>query len=149
MEIRAMEEADLPQLTDLFDQYRVFYRQPSDKTAVRSFLHQRLSRSDSAIIGAIVHDVIVGFAQLYPSYTSVGLGRLWILNDLYVTEDARRRGVGTALMHAAQEYAELTGAVRMALATEVTNKKAQKLYENLGWIRDKDYYQYELDLTRQ
>lgn len=146
MEIRALGESDLPQLVALFDQYRVFYRQPTDRAAAKVFVSQRLARGDSAFLGAIVHDVLVGFVQMYPSYTSVGLGRLWILNDLYVSEDARTRGVATALMHAAQEYAEMTGAKIMALSTATDNHAAQKLYEKLGWTRDEDYYTYELKL---
>ncbi|NNF67136.1 MAG: GNAT family N-acetyltransferase [Gammaproteobacteria bacterium] len=146
MEIRALEESDLPQLTELFDQYRVFYQQDSDRSAVRTFLQQRLARQDSVLIGAIVHDVMVGFTQLYPSYTSVGLARLWILNDLYVSADARRRGVATALMHAAQEYAEVTGAKAMVLSTAIDNTQAQHVYEKLGWQRNNNYYQYELQL---
>lgn len=148
MEIRALEESDLPQLAILFDQYRVFYGQTSDVEAARAFLHQRLTRGDSAIIGAIVHDVLVGFTQLYPTYTSVGLGRMWILNDLYVSADARRRGVGAALMHAAQEYAEITDARGLVLSTAVDNRKAQALYEKMGWNQDQDFYQYEFDITR-
>ncbi|MDH3647214.1 MAG: GNAT family N-acetyltransferase [Gammaproteobacteria bacterium] len=148
MEIRALGKGDLPQLTELFDQYRVFYERPSDRAAVKAFLRQRLTREDSAFIGAIVHDVLIGFTQLYPSYTSVGLARLWILNDLYVSADARRRGVGAALMHAAQEYAEMTGAKAMVLSTAVDNHTAQQLYEKLGWVREKDFYQYELSLAQ-
>ena len=148
MEIRALEESDLPQLAVLFDQYRVFYRQDSDIEASRAFLHQRMSREDSAIIGAIVHDVLVGFTQLYPIFTSVRLGRLWILNDLYVSADARRRGVAAALMHAAEEYAEITGARGLVLATKVDNTRAQALYEKQGWKRDEEFYHYELDLPR-
>ncbi|MDH3589092.1 MAG: GNAT family N-acetyltransferase [Gammaproteobacteria bacterium] len=148
MEIRALEESDLPQLAVLFDQYRVFYNQTSDIEAARGFLQQRLTRGDSAIIGAIVHDVLVGFTQLYPTYTSVSLGRIWILNDLYVSADARRRGVGAALMHAAQEYAEVTGARGLALATAVDNRKAQGLYKKLGWTRDEEFCHYEYNIVR-
>ncbi|NNF62120.1 MAG: GNAT family N-acetyltransferase [Gammaproteobacteria bacterium] len=148
MEIRALDETDLPQLATLFDQYRVFYCQTTDVDAARTFLQQRLSRGDSAILGAIVHDVLVGFVQLYPSYTSVGLGRIWILNDLYVSADARQRGVGAALMGAAREYAEITGARALELATATDNSAAQALYEKLGWQRDDQFYHYSLDLGR-
>ncbi len=148
MEIRALKEKDLPQLANLFDQYRVFYHQASNVDAARLFLEQRLRHGDSAILGAIVHDVLVGFTQLYPTYTSVGLGRIWILNDLYVTADARNRGVGAALMHAAAEYGEMTGAKRLVLATQVENHAAQHLYEKLGWKRDEAFYQYEFEIPR-
>ena len=147
MEIRALGQEDLPQLADLFDRYRVFYRQPTDRAAASAFVSQRLSRGDSAFLGAIVNDVLVGFVQMYPSYTSVGLGRLWILNDLYVSADARKRGVASALMNAAREYAEMTGARGMTLGTAKDNHAAQHLYEKLGWVRDQEFFQYELNLS--
>lgn len=146
MEIRALQSDDLEPLAHLFDQYRVFYRQTSNLDAARSFISQRLSRGDAAILGAFVDSELVGFTQLYPSYTSVGLGRIWILNDLYVREDARRYGVATALMEAAREFAEMTGSRRLVLATEIHNEKAQRLYEKLGYRREEDFYVYELAL---
>lgn len=146
MDIRALDSTDLEPLAHLFDQYRVFYRQPSDLDAARTFLSQRLARGDSAILGAHLGDHLAGFTQLYPSFTSVGMARLWILNDLYVAEDSRRKGVATALMNAAREFAEMTDAARLVLSTERDNTGAQKLYEHLGYHRDQDFYTYELPL---
>jgi hypothetical protein len=34
----------------------------------------------------------LGFAQLYPSYSSVSMAAVFILNDLYVAQQARRTG---------------------------------------------------------
>jgi hypothetical protein len=38
---------DLVGLSDLFDQYRQFYGQPSDLTLARTFLEQRMQRPPS------------------------------------------------------------------------------------------------------
>jgi GNAT superfamily N-acetyltransferase len=48
---------------------------------------------------------MVGFAQLYPSFSSVLMKRIWILNDLFVEKDFRREGVAKLLMDAAERYA--------------------------------------------
>jgi GNAT superfamily N-acetyltransferase len=46
----------------------------------------------------------LGFAQVYPSQDLHDGGPLWILNDLYVAPEARRSGLGTALLrHVASE----------------------------------------------
>jgi GNAT superfamily N-acetyltransferase len=71
---------------------------------------------------------------------------IWILNDLFVAEEARRRGVGARLLRVARDYALRTGAVRLALATAVTNTTAQSLYEREGWRRDKAFLHYESEL---
>jgi GNAT superfamily N-acetyltransferase len=70
------------------------------------------------------------------------------LNDLFVAEDARRRGVGAQLLRAARDHALRTGAARLALSTAVTNTKAQALYERDGWRRDTAFLHYEYELPK-
>ena len=49
-----------------------------------AFIQQRFYLGESIIIVALVNNEIIGFTQLFPSFSSVTLERLWILNDLYV-----------------------------------------------------------------
>lgn len=133
-------------LSVLFDQYRVFYNQPSDFVAVKKFLEERLQNRDSIILVAIDSSQMVGFAQLYPSFSSVAMNRVWILNDLFVEETNRRRGVTKFLLQAVEEYAQTTGAVRIILATQISNTSAQALYKSLGYIIDEEFYHYALQL---
>lgn len=146
MHVRALQRADLEPLAELFDEYRRFYSQAADVEAAREFLAARLRRGDSVLLGADRDGVLVGFTQLYPSFTSVGLARIWVLNDLYVRASARRSGAATALMDAARAYAVATDARRIVLATERDNVAAQRLYEGLGYRREQDFYVYELEL---
>ncbi len=88
----------------------------------------------------------VGFAQLYPSFSSVRAARIYILNDLFVAATARRRGTGASLLRSAAEHARASGAVRLKLSTETKNVPAQRLYTALGWRRDEDFYEYALSL---
>jgi GNAT superfamily N-acetyltransferase len=88
----------------------------------------------------------LGFAQLYPSFSSISARRIWILNDLFVVRAARRMGVGRALLDAAREHAAATGAVHLVLETAITNRDAQSLYESYGFKRDDKFWVYELDL---
>ena len=90
--------------------------------------------------------VAAGFTQLYPSFSSISMSPLWILNDLYVAPEFRRLGVGAALLARARAFAEGTGATGMVLQTAITNKAAQALYESLDWKQDELYYTYELTL---
>jgi ribosomal protein S18 acetylase RimI-like enzyme len=71
---------------------------------------------------------------------------MYLLSDLFVAPHARRRGVGTRLLTAAAEEARSAGAVRLELATAITNTSAQRLYERLGWVRDQEFYVYSLSL---
>jgi ribosomal protein S18 acetylase RimI-like enzyme len=137
----------LENLAKLFDQYRGFYNQISDLDAARQFLSERFDEHDSVIFVSEDNQAITGFIQLYPSFSSVSMKRIWILNDLFVAEAYRRQGVAQLLMDAAERYALNTGAVRIVLATQITNTVAQKLYESRNYVRDHDFYHYTLRLS--
>lgn len=128
----------------LFDGYRVFYKQASDYEAARLFLGARLAQNDTVIFLAELGGKAVGFTQLFPSFSSVSVKQLWILNDLFVAPEARRGGVARALLERARDYALETQAKGLVLSTEIDNKSAQSLYEALGWRRIDAFYTYQL-----
>jgi ribosomal protein S18 acetylase RimI-like enzyme len=147
LEVRRATEADLEVIVPLFDAYRQFYGQSHDLETARQFLSERLHRNESVILLATIQNgQPAGFTQLYPSFSSASARRLWILNDLFVTPEFRRCGVGTALLSAAAAFGVQTGAVRLMLSTAGTNQTAQRLYESRGWTRDLVFYTYTLPL---
>lgn len=129
----------------LFEAYRRFYRRPSALKEAGRFIRARLSRRESVVFMALDGTQCLGFVQLYPSFSSTAMRRLWILNDLFVIPEARRRGVAQLLMERARRFSADTKAVGLALETATGNKPAQRLYERLGWKKDFEFYRYELD----
>lgn len=144
--IRQAVLADLDVVAGLFDAYRQFYDQVGDLVAARNFLRARFEHGQSVILLAESHGQAVGFTQLYPSFSSVSMARVFQLNDLFVAPMARRLGVGEALLKAAEDHALQMGAVRLSLTTNVQNLPAQALYESMGWTRDQKFYAYHLAL---
>jgi len=138
---------DLALLVPLYDGYRQFYRQPSDRELAERFLRERLTRKDSVIFLAEDESGALGFTQLYPIFSSISAGPAWLLNDLFVSPGARRSGAGRALLERAREHGLETGAKWLSLSTGRENREAQALYEKLGWVRDTEYYHYELPLS--
>ncbi len=153
MHIRRAEatEADVALAAPLFDAYRQFYDQPSDLELARAFLADRLWAEDSVVL--LAFDApgaaeAVGFAQLYPSWSSVAARPIWILNDLFVAPAARGRGVGRALLERCRQLGVETGAAFLVLETLAGNTGAQKLYESLGWVCENGgtrFYTLQLD----
>ncbi len=138
---------DLEQLVPLFDAYRQFYGKPSDLIVARQFLADRMARGQSVVLIAEgPNGVALGFAQMFPSFSSILSAPIYILHDLFVAPGARRRGVGTRLLKAAAETGRADGAVRLELSTSITNVSAQRLYEAVGWKRDDEFCQYGLSL---
>ncbi len=145
--IRQAKLDDLDALIPLFDSYRQFYGQPSDLALARSFLSERLRHQQSVIFLAFDEQQrAVGFTQLYPSFSSVSAARIFILNDLFVSPDARRSGIGSGLLRAAANFGRTANALRLELSTAETNRAAQTLYEREGWQRGSGYYVYDLQL---
>jgi GNAT superfamily N-acetyltransferase len=140
--------SDLDALAPLFDGYRQFYGRDSDVAAARAFLLERFNHGESVVFLAYQGDAPVGFTQLYPSFSSVSMARVFVLNDLFVCASARRMGVGARLMAAATEYARTVGAVRLTLSTATSNATAQSLYEAAGWKRDESFFVYNLAVSQ-
>lgn len=144
--IRQGNVGDLNELVPLFDRYRQFYRQPSDPEGARRFLLNRLEHNQSIVFLAFEGGRAIGFTQLYPSFSSGAMARIFILNDLFVAPEARQHGVGTALLNAAAAFGRQVGALRLVLSTEAGNTIAQSLYQKLGWQRDTAFFAYQLRL---
>ena len=134
--------SDLEALSQLFNQYRVFQGNARDPLAAAAFLQARFDHSESVVFLALEGHIPVGFAQLYPSYSSTALARVFILNDLFVHESGRRKGVGSQLLSAVESYAWSHGAARVTLNVAIENTSGQALYEAQGWSRDAQFFVY-------
>lgn len=142
MQITTATLSDLDELSMLFDGYRKFYKQPSDPEAGREFIKERIIKDQSVcLICRNKTGKAIGFTQLYPSFSSVSMQRVWILNDLYVDAQHRSCGVGKALLLQAQEFARESGSKGLTLET-ATDNPAQHLYEALGWKKDNAVFHY-------
>lgn len=149
--VRSATTSDLDALVPLFDAYRQFYGQRSDLALARRFLSERLARSESHVLLATqstdVTEAALGFAQLYPMYSSVQCRRTLVLNDLYVAPANRQQGVAWALLDHAGRVATLMGAASMSLQTSPSNNQARSLYERFGFVRDDEYLTYFFSLA--
>ena len=146
--VRKCTDADLSSLAVIFDKYRQFYRQESNVEAAEKFLRERFVGMESVVFIAVSEQdgQLLGFAQLYPLFSSVNMRSTWLLNDLYVDPAARRLGVGRSLLDASEEFGRQSGAIGIELETEKSNENAKALYENQNWVRDVDHDRYSLSL---
>lgn len=131
----------LEDIVPLFDQYRVFYKQPSNEATAKNFLAERLQNDECIIYLAQIDGVPVGFTLLYTTFSSVSMQPIFILNDLYVSSQYRNKGVGELLLNMAKEVCKQKNYKGLALETAADNP-AQKLYEKLGWEKDTHRFHY-------
>lgn len=145
IQVRAASMSDIDELARLFNEYRIFYEQPSDLDLARTFLTERLEKNESRIfVAANSGGNCYGFTQLFRSFSSVSAKPLWILNDLYVEKAARKKGIGRLLMNLVREFAVETASKGILLETAKANTNAQALYESLGYKKNTDFFGYSL-----
>lgn len=131
--IRKATLQDIGQLSELFDQYRIFYQKEPDLPAAEQFLTERIENRDSEIFVAESEGEILGFVQLYPVFSSTRMKRYWLLNDLFVHENYRGKGFSKQLIEKAKEIAKSTNAGGILLETGKTNDIGNKLYPGCGF----------------
>ena len=146
MEIFRATLKEIDEVSTLFNAYRIFYGKQADIEGAKSFIEERMKLNESVIFLAMDGKTPMGFVQLYPIFTSVGMKRKWLLNDLFVAKTYRRQGVGKALMNQAKEFAIETKAAGILLETAKDNTQAQALYEHLGYVKEDAVYFYNLSL---
>src|ERR1700753_4389209 len=116
MTIKRIPPSEYHSVVRLFDDYRVFYKFPSDITLAERFIKDRLENNESIIFIASADDgTSIGFTQLYPLISSGRAIKNWVLNDLYVTADRRKQGIGEALINTAKDFARSDGAAFLQL----------------------------------
>ena len=131
----------------LFDLYRQFYKYKKNLRASTNFIKQRILNNESTIFICYSKTLEgAGFVQLYETFDSLNINKKLILYDLYVDKKYRRLGIGKKLMLQAKDYAIKKRIKIVELSTAINNKKAQSLYESLDYERDKEYYNYYLEI---
>ena len=131
--LRRGQEADLPRVLALIKELAAFEREPD---AVTNTLE--MMRHDGFGPAPIFEffvlesgDDLLGLALFYTAY-STWKGRMLYLEDLVVTEAARRGGYGRQLFDAVVGEAQRTGAQRMKWQVLDWNEPAIAFYKKLG-----------------
>jgi ribosomal protein S18 acetylase RimI-like enzyme len=147
--IRKASLQDLDQLTNLFDQYVVFYKNPSNIEKHKAYLKERIENNEATIFLAFDENIpekAIGFTLIYVTFSSLALNKILILNDLYVDPNARKNGFGEKLILQAVALAKELGSNLIRLRTAKSNTVAQGLYNKMGFVREDYLYSYDLTI---
>lgn len=135
-------------VVELIKKYRIFYKCSSaSNDSVFKYTKHMIKNNKSRIWAAYYGDRVVGFTQVYKTYTTIGLGEIWILNDLYVEVEYRGGKIGQKLAEKVISEARKNGAVRVDLKTSFDNELAKKLYLKLGFCKDMVFEYYSKNLV--
>ena len=139
--------ADLPQVLGLIRELAAYERAPEAVTNTLAAM-QRDGFGPAPIFGFFVLEneagTLVGLALYYTAY-STWKGRMLYLEDLVVTEAARRGGHGRLLFDAVVAEARATGAVRLKWQVLDWNEPAIAFYHKLGANIESEWLNGNLD----
>ena len=129
--------ADIPALCDLLEN---LFAQEADFQPDRAKQATALAAiiNDPAVGTILVarqdaDEQVVGMVSLLWTISTAEGGRVALLEDMVVAPAARGGGIGSALLGAAIEHAEGTGATRITLLTDAMNDAAQRFYRRHGF----------------
>ncbi|MGG1674816.1 GNAT family N-acetyltransferase [Neobacillus sp. NRS-1170] len=140
--IRQATIQDLNKIVPIFDSYREYFNQQRNPMKVENFLFERFEHLESVIFIVEREGEVIGFAQLYPVFSSLSLQRVWLLNDFFITEAYRQQGVGKQLFAKVKEFSTLTKSKGIELSVEHINQKAWEFWEKLGFKLDEEFRYY-------
>lgn len=149
--IRKINKDEYELVADMFDKYRVFYKQPSDIELAKQYLKNRLANNEAQIFVAYDNETteLLGFTLLYARFSSVSAIKNWHIGDLYVEPNQRKRGTAQKLLQTAIDFATEHKAKFVSLNTAKDNFIAQKVYEDFGFAKRDylpEYLYYQFDL---
>ncbi|MCI8453059.1 MAG: GNAT family N-acetyltransferase [Lachnospiraceae bacterium] len=145
MDIRFADEKDLDQIANVYiKNHRSTYKGLlSDEYLCgltfdygRNKWEAYLRDESKKIWAAYEETLFLGFAA---GMEDAELDRTWYLDSLHVTEDARGKGVGTALIRTVGQYAREHHYNRMSICIVKGNEAAGGLYRRLGARHFKDF----------
>jgi GNAT superfamily N-acetyltransferase len=151
MRIDVVTERDLPDLLPLMRGYCDFYKSSPSDDALVAMSRALIADPDCEGLQLIARDTddggrAIGFATIFWTWSTNAAARLGIMNDLFVSPEARGGGVAEELIEACVERCRRRGAVRLEWQTALDNHRAQAVYERVGGTREQ-WYDYWLPAT--
>lgn len=134
MMIEPIDEKNLNETLPLIRKYQEFYKVTNinDEKNKEFFSQFGVSSNKGCVFGYRENKKLVAFATVYFSYASSIISKIAIMNDLYTSEEYRKKGIATKLIKHCEKYAKERGAVRLQWVTAASNEPAQSIYRALG-----------------
>jgi len=142
--IRRADKGDIPQIVVNWKQFMhshvrlraKFYKMKADaEKSYLKFLKKQMKSKKAAVFvaesrGRIIGHVMIGIVRVPPVYE---IDKQCGVYEIFVGRGFRKKGIGTALFRAAEEWAKGRKIKQAALTVDVKNKDARGLYESLGY----------------
>lgn len=148
LNFRRATEHDIDQLMNLMYQYIVdFYNKPRPNERDLQDLIMHLLNNPTIGVQFVAEKdgKLIGFSTLYFTFSTTMVKKIAVLNDLFVTSNARGQKIGEALFKKSLEYVKEHHYAAMTWETAHDNKVGQSLYKKMGGKQtNADWLHYEI-----
>lgn len=142
--IRKISREDLPEVSVMAGELVRWHHSLDDRRfrlvegvekGYERFFESQLEAPNKVLLVALMGEKRVGYAYaaLEPADWNMLLDKFGALHDIYVVKEARRSGVGSALLEEVAVKLRALGAPRVVLSTAAQNKTAQSLFARHGF----------------
>ncbi len=146
--IRRAAEADVPLVLSFIRALAEYEKIPGEVAATEEMLRDSLFGPQRAAEAALAYygDEPAGYAVFFHNFSTNAGRRGMYLEDIFVHEEYRGRGVGKALLKYVIDTARERGCARMNWSVLKWNRPAIEFYESLGARALADWTVFRLDL---
>ncbi|TXD97635.1 GNAT family N-acetyltransferase [Psychrobacter frigidicola] len=145
IKIAPLSSANYEAWLRLWQSYLTFYNTSLPLETTNATWHNLIDDKVSIYgFGAWNNDVLVGMTHVVLHPNTWNTTECCYLEDLYVNESVRGKGVGRALIEYVYEFAAKKGCNRVYWHTQEGNTPARALYKNIA--TETDMMQYRKDL---
>ncbi|MGO9903743.1 MAG: GNAT family N-acetyltransferase [Solirubrobacteraceae bacterium] len=130
--VRTATSADVAVVADLLDRFNREYGTPTPGPAVLAARLERLLASDN-VVALLAGDPAIGLALLTLRPNVWYTGAVALLDELYVVPVERGRGIGSALLKAAEEECRQRGSELLEINVDGEDAGARRFYERHGY----------------
>jgi len=113
------------------------FKKPPAEPRSTAFFEQLIESEDSALLVAEVGPTLVGVATALlrnsPDFALFVSQRWCVLDNIAIVRPWRRRGIGSALIRHAEQWAQARGANWIELGVYEFNETARSFYRSLGY----------------
>jgi GNAT superfamily N-acetyltransferase len=137
LSIRFITQEDYGQWLPLWDGYNAFYGRSGATALSPEITRMTWSRFFDAYepVHALVAETggqLLGLTHYLFHRSTIAIGPVCYLQDLFTSEASRGKGVGRALINGVYEDARLAGSNRVYWQTHETNETAMQLYDKVA-----------------
>lgn len=140
MEIRNIQPGDIPIVLTLLREFAAYENLGEYCTATEERLHSAIFRADPVVRGLVAFDgeTAIAYALYYPNFSSFRGELGFHLDDIFISEEYRGKGIGEAMLKEIAREAASRGFERIDFHVLDWNTPAVEFYRRLGAVSNDD-----------